>query len=82
MGRGGRWGVGGEKRGGRVGGGELKGVEGWRGWRVRGYFTAVEGFVRVGEQCGNVTLPCSSPPWSISGQHICVCTCRYGGMHT
>jgi hypothetical protein len=47
-----------------------------------GYFTAVEGLVRVGEQCGKVTLPNSSPPWSISGQHICVCTRRYGGMHT
>jgi hypothetical protein len=42
--------------------GRIKGLQG-----VRGYFTALEGLVRVGEQCGNVTLPHSSPPWSISG---------------
>ncbi len=32
--------------------GRIKGVEGWRG-----YFTALEGLVGVGEQCGKVTLP-------------------------
>ncbi len=31
---------------------------------MRGYFTALEGLVEVGEQCGNVTLWHSSPPWS------------------
>ncbi len=52
-----------------MGGGE----EGWRGGEleelegVRGFFTALEGLVGVGEQCCNVTLPHSSPPWSISG---------------
>ncbi len=38
----------------------------WRGgWGggVRGYFTALEGWLGVGEQCDNVTLPHSSPPW-------------------
>jgi hypothetical protein len=39
---------------------------GWRGGGVRGYFIALEGLVGVGEQCSNVTLPHSSPPWSIS----------------
>ncbi len=47
-------------------GAELKG-ENKRGGGVRGYFNALEGLVGVGEQCGNVTLPHSSPPWSISG---------------
>jgi hypothetical protein len=53
-------------RRGRSEGAELEG-ENKRGGGVRGYFTAQEGLVGVGEQCGNVTLPHSSPPWSISG---------------
>jgi hypothetical protein len=53
-----------DKRGGGV---ESGGVKERRGGGVRGYFTALEGLVGVGEQCGNVTLPHSSPPMSISG---------------
>jgi hypothetical protein len=56
---------GGESRG-RSKGAELEG-ENKRGGGMRGYFTALEGLVGVGEQCGNVTLLHSSPPWSISG---------------
>ncbi len=59
---------------GRMEGDELEGenkrrggVEGGWGGGVRGYFTALEGLVGVGKQCGNVTLLHSSPPWSISG---------------
>jgi hypothetical protein len=54
----------GEKRGGQVGRKNKRGggVEG-----VRCYFTAPEGLVGVGQQCGYVTLPHSSPPWSTSG---------------
>jgi hypothetical protein len=62
MGRGGKvW-----SRRGRSEGAELEG-ENKRGGGVRGYFTAPEGLVGVGEQCGNVTLLHSSPPLSISG---------------
>ncbi len=66
------WGGGkvGSRRGSREGA-ELEG-ENKRGGGVRGYFTAPEGLVGVGEQCGNVTLLAN----------ICVCTRRYGGMHT
>jgi hypothetical protein len=62
MGGGGRCGVrGGEARG-PSWRGRIKGVKG-----MRGYFAALEGLVGVGEQWGNVILPHSSPPWSISG---------------
>jgi hypothetical protein len=68
-------------RRGRSEGVELKG-ENKRGGGVRGYFTTLEGLVGVGEQCGNVTLPHSSPPWSISGYlGMVVCTLhRKGNM--
>jgi hypothetical protein len=60
-----------------VGGGEARGrIKGVEGGGVRGFFTALEGLVRVGEQCGNITLPHSSPPWSISGLHMCMHTYR------
>jgi hypothetical protein len=61
-------------RRGRIKGAELEGenkrdggVEGWRGWRGEGLLYALEGLMGVGEQCVNVTLLHSSPPWSISG---------------
>ncbi len=58
-------------RRGRSEGAELKG-ENKKGGGVRGYFTALEGLV---EQCVNITLPRSSPPWSISGYvGMVVCT--------
>jgi hypothetical protein len=53
-------------RRGRIEGAELE-KENKRNGGVRGYFTALEGLVGVGEQCGSVTLPHSSPPLSISG---------------
>ncbi len=53
-------------RRGRSEGAELE-WENKRGGGVRAYFTALEGLVGVGEQCGNVSLPHSSPPWSTSG---------------
>jgi hypothetical protein len=53
-------------RRGRSKGAEVEG-ENKRGGGVSGYFTALEGLVGVGEQCGNVTLPPSLHPWSISG---------------
>jgi hypothetical protein len=45
-------------------------MEVWRGCEgggVRGYFKPVEWLVGEEEQCGNVTLPHSSPPSSTSG---------------
>ncbi len=43
---------------------------------MRGYFTALEGLVGVGEQCDTLHLLGLSLP------NICECILRYGGMRT
>ncbi len=60
-------------------GGGVEGVEGWRGGGVEGWrggrlLYRIGGVGGGGEQCGNVTLPHSSHPWSISGHHMCMHT--------
>jgi hypothetical protein len=51
-----------------VGGGEARGLN-WRGGNKMGGGVTLQhrrGWWGVGGQCGFVTLPPSSPPWSIS----------------
>jgi hypothetical protein len=79
------------KRGGRVEGwrgGGVEGVEGVEGWRgggggggVRGYFTPLEGLVGVGSSAV-MLLYRTLHLLGLSLANICVCTRRYGGMHT
>ncbi len=67
-------------RRGRSKGAELEG-ENKRGGGVRGYFTALEGLVGWGSSAV-MLLYRTLQLLGLSLANICVCICKYGGVHT